>query len=168
MANFIPARAGYEIGNRFSKETGYLLKQTSLKLRNPANAPDEFESRILKRFEEEKKPKEYYEVITVNQEKFFLYMFPLEIKESCLKCHGDRENVPAFVKEHYKEDTATGYHLGDIRGAISVKVPYNAVLMAIWKRSLVSDYGRIRDNGRVYRRDFFPFRGFLSLHHCRS
>ncbi len=132
MANFIPARAGYEIGNRFSKETGYLLKQTSLKLRNPANAPDEFESRILKRFEEEKKPKEYYEVITVNQEKFFLYMFPLEIKESCLKCHGDRENMPAFVKEHYKEDTATGYHLGDIRGAISVKVPYNAVLTAIW------------------------------------
>ena len=57
MAAFIPARAGYEIGKRFSKETGYLLKQTSLKLRNPANAPDEFESRILKRFEEEKSRK---------------------------------------------------------------------------------------------------------------
>ena len=31
MANFIPARAGYEIGNRFSKETGYLLKQNQFK-----------------------------------------------------------------------------------------------------------------------------------------
>lgn len=133
MASFIPARAGYGIGKKFTQETGYILKQTSLKLRNPDNAPDDFERRVLKMFEEGKNLKEYWGIEQVNQERFFRYMFPLEVKEACLKCHGDKEKIPVFIKEKYKEDTATGYKLGDIRGAISVKVPYNIVAKALWE-----------------------------------
>lgn len=132
MANFIPARAGYGIGKKFTKETGYILKQTSLKLRNPDNAPDEFERRILKMFEDEKNLKDYGEISLIHGEKFFLYMFPLVVKESCLKCHGDKEKIPAVIKEKYKEDTATDYKLGDIRGAISLKIPYDIVSKAVW------------------------------------
>ncbi len=132
MANFIPARAGYSIGKKFTQKTGYLLKQTSLKLRNPDNAPDAFEQRVLKKFEDEKGLKEYWEINTVNQEKYFRYMIPLEIKEACLKCHESREKVPAFITERYKSDAAVGYRLGDVRGAISLKVPYSLVSRAIW------------------------------------
>lgn len=132
IANFIPARAGHGIGKKFSQKTGYLLKQTSLKLRNPDNAPDAFEQRVLKKFEEEKGLKDYWEVNTVNQEKFFRYMLSLEIKEACLRCHESREKVPAFISENYKSDNAVGYHLGDVRGAISLKVPYALVSKAIW------------------------------------
>ena len=132
IANFIPARAGYGIGKKFSQKTGYLLKQTSLKLRNPDNAPDAFEQRVLKKFEDEKGIKEYWEINTVNQEKYFRYMLPLVVKEACLKCHESKEKVPAFISEKYKSDTAVGYHLGDVRGAISLKVPYILVSQAIW------------------------------------
>lgn len=132
MANFIPARAGYGIGKKFSQKTGYLLKQTSLKLRNPDNAPDAFEQRVLKKFEDEKGLKEYWEINTVNQEKYFRYMLPLVVKAACLKCHESREKTPAFITEKYKSDTAVGYHLGDVRGAISLKVPYILVSQAIW------------------------------------
>ncbi|MBF8277425.1 MAG: methyl-accepting chemotaxis sensory transducer [Candidatus Brocadiaceae bacterium] len=132
MANFIPARAGHGIGKKFSQKTGYLLKQTSLKLRNLDNAPDSFEQRVLKKFEDEKGLKDYWEINTVNQEKYFRYMLPLVVKEACLKCHESREKVPAFIGENYKNDTAVGYHLGDVRGAISLKVPYILVSQAIW------------------------------------
>ncbi|HJW85672.1 MAG TPA: DUF3365 domain-containing protein [Candidatus Brocadiaceae bacterium] len=132
IANFIPARAGYGIGKKFSQKTGYLLKQTSLKLRNPDNAPDAFEQRILKKFEDEKGLKEYWEINAVNKEKYFRYMLPLVVKEACLKCHESSEKVPAFISERYKSDTAVGYHLGDVRGAISLKVPYILVSQAIW------------------------------------
>ena len=50
-----------------------------------------------------------------------------------MKCHGDKEGIPAFIKEKYTEDAATGYKLGDIRGAISVKIPYDIVAKALWE-----------------------------------
>ena len=43
---FVPALVGSEIANDFSLMTGHKLKQTSLKLRNPNNKPDEWEKKI--------------------------------------------------------------------------------------------------------------------------
>ncbi len=45
---FVPAVAGSQIANNFSLMTGHTLKQTSLKVRNPSNAPDEWEKKVLK------------------------------------------------------------------------------------------------------------------------
>ncbi|MFO0793359.1 MAG: methyl-accepting chemotaxis protein [Candidatus Brocadiaceae bacterium] len=132
MAHFVPAKAGYGIGKKFTQETGYILKQTSLKLRNPDNAPDELERRILKMFEDDKKIKEYWEIEKVHQDKYFRYMYPLVIEDTCMKCHGDKDKIPIFIKVEYKQDTATGYKLGDIRGAISLKVPYERISKSVW------------------------------------
>ena len=41
MKGFVPAVAGSQIANDFSLMTGHKLKQTSLKVRNPSNSPDE-------------------------------------------------------------------------------------------------------------------------------
>lgn len=130
---FIPAYAASEIGKMFTRETKYILKQTSLRLRNPNNAPDEFEKRVLKTLEDNKKLDEYWKIDEVNQEKYFRYMLPLVIEEACLQCHGEKEKIPAFIKEKYTTDAATGYTLGDIRGAVSLKIPYNVVSSAIWE-----------------------------------
>ena len=48
---FVPALVGSEIANDFSLMTGHKLKQTSLKLRNLNNQPDELEKSVLKKFE---------------------------------------------------------------------------------------------------------------------
>ncbi|MBF0321254.1 MAG: DUF3365 domain-containing protein [Nitrospirae bacterium] len=76
---------------------------TSLKPIRPENAPNAWEEFALKQFEtkgsaEEIKPAGTGEV--------FVYMAPLKVKKTCLKCH---------AKQGYKE--------GDIRGGISVAVP---------------------------------------------
>jgi general secretion pathway protein A len=102
---------------------GYRLKQTSMKYRNPANRPDAFESRILTILSKEAgypKDKGIGEVITYSDgTKVYRYMLPLFIEQECLQCHGDpkgERDITGRVKE--------GYRLGELRGAISVMVPY--------------------------------------------
>ncbi len=46
---FVPAVVGSQVANDFSFMTGHKLKQTSLRLRNPTNAPDEWEKKVLKK-----------------------------------------------------------------------------------------------------------------------
>lgn len=80
-------------------------KITSLNPIRPENAPDEWESMSLQAFEEGSEHMSGFD--TVDNEIYYRYMKPLITKSSCLNCH-----------EHQ------GYKLGDIRGGISVSIPY--------------------------------------------
>lgn len=82
---------------------------TSLKLLNPINAPDEWESNALSTFEQGST--EVSEVTDIDGILHMRYMQPLITEEACLKCHGDQ-----------------GYKVGDIRGGVSVAVPMTKYL----------------------------------------
>lgn len=120
----IPAVVGRRTSFKYNKTmgVGYYLKQTSIRYRNPANHPDNFETKYLNKFEEPGYPKDkgIGEVITNSDgSKVYRYMLPISIQSSCLKCHGEPEgekDISGGIKEGYKE--------GEIRGAISVMVPY--------------------------------------------
>ena len=45
-----PAKVGAAISKKFTESTNFVMKQTSLEYRNPENAPDEFEVRMLRQF----------------------------------------------------------------------------------------------------------------------
>lgn len=107
------------------------IHRVSLKLRNSLNKPDKFEKRQLKSFNrqvaEKKEVSEYYETVKIDGKTFLRYMKPVIIQEMCLKCHGGDAQIPIEVikllTEKYPKDMATGYKIGDVRGAISVKIP---------------------------------------------
>lgn len=121
---FIPAKAAKEIAAKFTAGTEMMLKQTSLKPRNQENAPDPFEAGILKMFEMDRALDEYKEkVVEKDGKQYIRFMKRLVVIEACLKCHEKRENVPAFIRKNYPGDQAYDYQVGDIRGAISIKVP---------------------------------------------
>jgi len=117
-----------EIAIKISEEKGWLIGRTSLKFRNPVNAPDSWELTVLRQFEERKargedpKDLEYSEVIVKNGRKTFRYMKTIPTKGMCLTCHG--EKIPSKVSEKldelYPEDKARGFKKGDIRGAFSI------------------------------------------------
>jgi len=46
--------------------------------------------------------------------------------EGCLKCHGQNiaPEITAKLKENYPDDKATGFKLGDVRGAFSIIQPW--------------------------------------------
>ncbi|MEE9523982.1 MAG: DUF3365 domain-containing protein [Thermodesulfovibrionales bacterium] len=113
---FNPAVFGVRVGNKLYKKTGIKIKQTSMKYRADYNKPDDFEVKVLKKFEEDgEKGSPYLEVTTDGNEKVVRYMVPLYIEKSCLICHGDPAgelDISGRMKEGYKE--------GELRGAISV------------------------------------------------
>ncbi len=127
--NFAPAAAARQIAATFSKDKNLRLRQVSLKYRNPANKPDAYEARVLAMMAKDPKGwkgRDWVEKVVDGDHAVMRYMRPIFVKQSCLTCHGDPEKIPAFVRDKYPDDHATGYKVGELRGAISVSWPTRA------------------------------------------
>ena len=119
------------IASDLSRKTGQRVVRVSLKVRNPlTGSPDAWEQKTLMNFEkrlENETPAnlEFAEVVTEPQGKYLRYMKAIPVQELCLTCHGKPEAMLPQVKEQltaeYPHDKATGYAMGQIRGAISIK-----------------------------------------------
>ncbi len=101
---------------------GVTLRRVTLKPRNPANQPDATDAAVLEAMQAQPAP----EVAIRRVGETIRYYQPLAIAEVCLKCHGDPATFPkelaAILAEKYPHDAATGYALGDLRGAIRVDI----------------------------------------------
>lgn len=114
-----------------SKASGWQVGRTSLKVRNPKNAPDAWETAVLKEFETRKAAGEdpmklaKSEVVEENGHKVFRMMKAIPMADACTKCHGEtlEKPVAAKVDEHYPKDQARGFKAGDLRGAFTLKKP---------------------------------------------
>lgn len=119
------------IAQSLSAKHGWEIARTSLKTRNPDNAPDAWESKVLSDFAarqargEDVKPMAHFEAVDNNGEKSFRFMKAIPTGEICLKCHGAdiAADVKAKLQEAYPDDKATGYKLGDVRGAFTITQP---------------------------------------------
>ncbi len=116
------------IAANLSGDDGWQVGRTSLKVRNPGNAPDPWELAVLKRFEARKAAGEdpaklaYAEIVEENGEKVFRFMKAIPTKKVCLNCHGSKlaPEVAARLDALYPEDKARGFKVGDIRGAFTL------------------------------------------------
>lgn len=115
-----------------SEASGWRVARTSLKLRNPANAPDAWELKVLEEFEKKRaagadpKSLEFFEVTTYDDAKAFRYMKAIPTGAPCLACHGGsnvKPEVEALLKDLYPTDKARGFKRGDLRGAFSLAKP---------------------------------------------
>lgn len=113
-----------------SQKHGVELSRTSLKLRNPDNAPDSWEKGVLMKFEERKaagesvKTMAYTEVVSEGGKQYFRMMKAIPTAQKpCLMCHAGKikPGVEAKLGSLYPEDKARGYKAGDIRGAFTLK-----------------------------------------------
>lgn len=116
-----------------AQEQGLDVKRTSMKYRNPANAPDEDETEALRHFESAvadsgELPDSWVQKASREEYRFYR---PLVVAPPCLGCHGSAGEidpaVQAILDERYPDDLATGYAVGDFRGVIRVSVPADRV-----------------------------------------
>lgn len=99
-----PAMVTREL-SEYASEAGFCqFRVTSLRPVNPDNTPDEFERQALLEFN--KGRTELIGIVNTREGRLLRYMLPLQVEESCLVCHARH-----------------GYHVGDIRGALSLKIP---------------------------------------------
>lgn len=111
---------------------GWQISRTSLKLRNPQNAPDAWERQVLEQFAAQAeqgadlKKLAYSEVITDSEgRKSLRLMKAIPVAEQCLACHGSqlKPAVSERLQVLYPHDNATGFKAGDLRGAFSLSKP---------------------------------------------
>jgi hypothetical protein len=117
-----------ELTRAIAKETGVSLRRTSLKTRNPKNAPDAYERRWLENAAANPPTEGHAEVVETAPGRYELrFLRPLRIAKLCIQCHGE-ELTPAVrdaVASRYPSDRAIGYEVGDLRGVVSVRVPFD-------------------------------------------
>ncbi|MCC6870655.1 MAG: DUF3365 domain-containing protein [Burkholderiales bacterium] len=114
-----------------SEETGWAIRRVSLKNRNPKAVPDAWERAVLEDFDrraaagENPATLEKAEVVTADGKPVRRYMRALPTQELCLGCHGPADKLKPAVSEKlkvlYPEDKGTGYAVGQIRGAMTIK-----------------------------------------------
>lgn len=113
-----------KIAKELTETSGWQVKRVSLKTRNTNATPDPWESSVLKEFEQRQQqgesPKNIAKADIVNNE--FRFMKAQGVEPLCLTCHGSNlsEEAKAALAQYYPQDKATGYTLGQIRGAFSL------------------------------------------------
>lgn len=95
---------------------GTRVGRTSLKLRNPANAPKPWMKPLLERYENDPESRE--PVVVVVDEQTIGYVEAIFMQPLCLTCHGESlaPELAAEIGELYPNDQAVGYVAGDLRG----------------------------------------------------
>lgn len=116
-----------------AEEHGANVFRVSLKNRNPNNVPNEWQAMALADFDKRAAAGEdiatmaAVDVIDMDGKKQLRFMKALPTEGACLACHGQQvgPDVQAKLDELYPEDKATGYSLGEVRGAIVVIKDYD-------------------------------------------
>ncbi len=122
-----------ELAREASAESGWAIRRVSLRNRNPAALPDAWERAVLEDFDrraaagENPAALERGETIVEHDQPVYRYMRALPTQELCLACHGTAQRISPAVRaqlaELYPDDRATGYEVGDIRGALTLRRP---------------------------------------------
>jgi len=114
-----------------ARASGWQVGRTAQKVRNPANAPDAWEARVLQDFVARAQAGadpatlERAEIVSEGGRQRFRFMKAITTADMCTTCHGAslKPEVAARVHELYPADQATGFAVGDLRGAFTLSRP---------------------------------------------
>lgn len=113
-----------EIGDKLGVE----VSRTALRIRNPTNAPDDWETRQMELFEFSREAgldpttMEVAEIVEEDGGKVFRWIRPIVMEEACIICHGEEidPRLVTLINQEYPLDEATDYHETELGGAYSV------------------------------------------------
>ena len=120
-----------QIAADLTEETGWQVRRTALKVRNPENRPRPQELRVLRDYAaraargEALAGMETLRVDVLGGERGLHFMKAIPVQEACLACHGNAlaPGVAEALGQAYPEDQAVGFAAGDLRGAFSLFKP---------------------------------------------
>jgi hypothetical protein len=121
------------IAARLSERRGVSVARTALRVRNAGNAAQSSQREILERFAGEiaagadPETVEHFETRADGSARFLKAIVTAPV---CTTCHGDSipPEVRRELRRQYPEDQATGFRVGELRGAFSVEWPAGRAL----------------------------------------
>ncbi len=123
-----------QVAADLKEETGWQIRRTALKVRNPENSPRPQEFLVLQSYvarAERGEPLAEMETVQTavyKGERGVHFMKAIPVQKACLGCHGSElaPGVAEALRKAYPEDQATGFAEGDLRGAFSLFKPLKA------------------------------------------
>ena len=124
----LPVQTIAAISEHFSESLhgDIVVRTVSDRPRNPDNMANIFELEKINFFKNNPNKKSEF----IKKEEGYFYTQPLYIQESCLKCHGKREDVTPSIRDKY--ETAYDYKLGELRGLLSIHVKERNLLSGLY------------------------------------
>ena len=105
---------------KLEAENGVMVKRVSDKNRNPDNAANETELKIIEQFKTQLAKKEELKATMENG----VFYAPITTNAMCLQCHGSEKEmkpeVLAKIKSFYPNDKALGYKENELRGLMVI------------------------------------------------
>jgi Tol biopolymer transport system component len=103
----------------------FRIRRISPRNRNPQNTTDARQAAIFAKWQQDGARPIFYE----NAGKYYT-MHPIKIAQPmCLSCHGDKTQVDQKTAQEiqrlYPQDKATGYQVGDLRGAFLTEMTFS-------------------------------------------
>lgn len=119
------------IAAEVSRDSGWTVGRTALRVRNPANAPDAWERQILEGFTLAAEDGasvaglSFHETTGNGDQRRWRYMKAIPTGPVCAACHGSNVDpaVLETIRAAYPDDQATGFAPGSLRGAFTVSRP---------------------------------------------
>ena len=112
------------IARTLSEESGATVRRTALRTRNPAAEPDALERHVMETWSDapmglDGRPAHW----SALEGREYRYMRAIPTMPMCLSCHGENvaPEVRAAIQAHYPGDQATGFKVGQMRGAFSIR-----------------------------------------------
>ena len=112
--------------------SGADVSRTAIRLRNPANAPDDLERAVMQAFEAELSsaapaaapPEAIFESRSARGTER-RYLRAIVMQPVCLACHGATlaPELATVIARVYPQDAATGFETGQLHGAVTVRWP---------------------------------------------
>ena len=117
----VPVVTAWHSAMAKAKEGGYEFRVPKFSPRNPKNAPDPIEARVLEAFAQGNL-KEHYELDPARNA--IRYFRPIRLTRECLLCHGDPAASTALWGNEQGRDptgaTMENWHEGEVHGAFEV------------------------------------------------
>jgi len=118
--------AAYPLTDKMAQKYDVKIKRTSHKIRNPKNAPNLQEKKVIQAYLASLNKKEKITpVVQQEADKKVHFYAPIILQKKCLACHGTvgkevSRETDSIIKSFYPKDKATGFKVGDLRGIWSI------------------------------------------------
>ena len=118
----------YPITDSLAEQFQAMIKRTSHSVRNPMNAPDSMERKMIDTYLDKQIKGEalapVLEYISEDETRFYA---PIILAPPCMQCHGEvnKDISPAnyeLIQKLYPDDKAVGFSEGDLRGIWSIQL----------------------------------------------
>ena len=130
-----------QIAGELSRANGWRVTRVGTRVRDPLlGMPDRWERKVLSAFKARAAKGESYRdmtfgaVVDYGGKPHYRFMKAIAVRKVCLKCHGSPQQIPTNVQAKlartYPHDRATGYKVGELRGAVSINQPLDIPLSA--------------------------------------